>query len=387
MFATARHIKARPRLTGRTTEHAAGHYDRYLEGDQRPAIVMIVDDQTTGRKILERLIYTINPHLTVEAFADPFAALEHAENKTPDLVLTDYKMPAINGVEFTRRFRSIHGCGDVPVMVVTVVDDKRVRYQALEAGATDFLTRPIDHHECRARCRNLLTLRKQQVIIKDRASWLEHQVEMATKQIKIREQETLLRLAKAGEYRDEGTGNHILRMARYSRELAEEIGLTSQECDEIELAAPMHDIGKIGIPDRILLKRGRLTDQEFDLMKQHTRIGYGILSGSPSPYLQQGAVIALGHHEKYDGTGYPQGLKGEKIPLIARIASVADVYDALVSSRPYKRAWSQEEAVNYMRKEAGGQFDPLCVQAFVARQEVIRDIQHELSDTFVTVTE
>ena len=387
MFSTAQRIKAPPKLTGSSTEHGVWHYDSYLDGDQRAALVMIVDDQSTGRKILERLIYTINPRLTVEAFSDPFAALEHAETRTPDLVLTDYKMPTINGVEFTRRFRAIQGCADVPVMVVTVVDDKRVRYQALEAGATDFLTRPIDHHECRARCRNLLTLRKQQVIIKDRASWLEHQVEMATRQIKTREQETLLRLAKAGEYRDEGTGNHILRMAKYSRQLAEEIGLAPQECQEIELAAPMHDIGKIGIPDRILLKRGRLTDQEFELMKQHTRIGYGILSGSPSPYLQQGAVIALGHHEKYDGTGYPQGLKGEQIPLIARIASVADVYDALVSSRPYKKAWSQEEAVEYMRRQAGGQFDPLCVQAFLARREEIRHIQHELSDTFVTVNE
>ena len=288
--------------------------------------VLIVDDQFTGRKILEELVHTIDRDLSVESFADPYEALERATAHIPDLILTDYKMPIMDGVEFTKRVRAIPGCADVPVIVVTVVEERRIRYEALEAGATDFLTRPIDHHECRARCRNLLTLRRQQQIIKDRARWLEQQVAVATKKVLTREQETLLRLAKAGEYRDAGTGNHILRMAKYSRLLAAELGLSEADCDEIELAAPMHDIGKIGIPDNILLKQGKLTPDEFQIMKTHTVNGYEILKGSPSRYLQQGAIIALNHHERYDGTGYPQGLKGEEIPLSARIVAVADVY-------------------------------------------------------------
>ncbi len=347
---------------------------------QRASTVVIIDDQSTGRKILEELVRTIEPGLIVESYPEPYAALGRISEHTPDLVLTDYKMPGIDGVEFTRRVRAIPGCADVPIIMVTVVEDLRIRYNALEAGATDFLTRPIDHYECRARCRNLLTLRKQQKIIKDRAKWLEQQVAVATGQIRTREQETLLRLAKAGEYRDEETGNHIFRMARYCRLLAEELGLTGAECDEIELAAPMHDIGKIGIPDGILLRRGRLTTAEFEIIKAHPAIGYEILKDSPSKYLQLGAVIAYGHHEKFDGSGYPMRLSGEEIPLAARIVAVADVYDALTSVRPYKEAWTSFQAVHYINRQKGAHFCPSCVEAFLARLDQIRRIQEELRD-------
>lgn len=347
---------------------------------QRAATVVIIDDQSTGRKILEELVRTIERGLIVHSYAEPYAALERVKAQPPDLVLTDYKMPGIDGVEFIRRFRAVPGCADVPLIMVTIVEDRRVRYEALEAGATDFLTRPIDHYECRARCRNLLTLRKQQKIIKDRAKWLEQQVAVATRQIRTREQETLLRLAKAGEYRDEETGNHILRMAKYSRLLAEEMGLIDSECDDIELAAPMHDIGKIGIPDDILLKRGKLTAAEFEVIKAHPTIGYEILKDSPSKYLQLGAIIAYGHHEKFDGTGYPQGLKGEGIPMAARIVAVADVYDALTSVRPYKEAWSSARAVQYLVEQRGRHFCSACVEAFLTRQDQIREIQKALRD-------
>ncbi len=346
----------------------------------RAATVVIIDDQSTGRKILEKLVRTIERGLVVDSYAEPGAALERVKAETPDLVLTDYKMPGLDGVEFTRRFRRVPGCADVPLIMVTVVDDRRIRYEALEAGATDFLTRPIDHYECRARCRNLLTLRKQQKIIKDRARWLEQQVAVATSQIRTREQETLLRLAKAGEYRDQETGNHVLRMARYSRLLAEQLGLQESACRDIELAAPMHDIGKIGIPDEILLKRGRLTKAEFEVIKAHPRIGYEILKDSPSKYLQLGAVIAYGHHEKFDGTGYPQGLSGEQIAMAARIVAVADVYDALTSTRPYKQAWTSARAQRYVREQEGRHFCPACVAAFQARLDQIQEVQKELKD-------
>jgi len=347
---------------------------------QRRPIVLIVDDQFTGRKILERLIQSIDPTLQVESYADPYEALERAAYTTPDLVLTDYKMPDLDGVDFIRNFRTTLSCVDVPLVMVTVVDDPEVRYRALDAGATDFLVRPIDQYECRARCKNLLMLRKQQKIIQNRASWLEEQVSAATRQIRNREKETLLRLAKAGEYRDGGTGNHVLRMAKYSRLIAEQLALSAGECEEIELAAPMHDIGKIGISDNILLKPGMLNVKEREIMDNHTIIGHEILKDSPSRYLQLGAVIALAHHEKYNGTGYPKRLQGNEIPLSARIVAVADVYDALTTSRPYKSPWSSEDAIDYIREQNGEHFDPQCTKAFLDKIGEVHDIKLCLQD-------
>jgi two-component system response regulator RpfG len=289
-------------------------------------------------------------------------------------------MPGMDGVAFTRAMRAIPDCADVPLVVVTVVEDRNIRYEALDAGATDFLNRPIDQHECQARCRNLLTLRCQQKIISNRAHWLEQQVQVATEAIQARERETLLRLAKAGEYRDEGTGNHVLRIGRYSRLIAEALSLGAQQCHDIELAASMHDIGKVGIPDGILLKSGRLTEDEFRVVQQHARIGYEILKDSPSYYLQLGATIALAHHERYDGSGYPGGIAGADIPLAARIVAVVDVFDALTSSRPYKRPWSVSAAVQYIRDRSGSHFDPDCVTAFLANLDAIRTVRQQLHD-------
>lgn len=348
--------------------------------EKRNELVMIVDDQFTGRKILEKLIQSIDSKLHVDCFADPFHALRMATRHVPDLVLTDYKMPSIDGIDFIRKFRTIPQCADVPLVMVTVVEDPEIRYKALDAGATDFLVKPIDRYECRARCRNLLTLRRQQRIIKNRASWLEEQVSAATRKIRNREKETLLRLAKAGEYRDEGTGNHVLRMAKYCHVIAEQLKLSSTACEEIELAAPMHDIGKIGIADDILRKPGMLTLEERKIMETHTVIGHEILKDSPSRYLQLGAVIAKTHHEKFDGSGYPEGLVGDEIPLPARIVAVADVYDALTTKRPYKTPWSRVNAIDYIKKRSGHHFDPDCVQALICRLDVIRDFERRLQD-------
>ena len=354
--------------------------NRLLGSSKRKAFVLIVDDQSTSRKILEELVHTVDSNLIVESYGNPFEALERAGEKTPDLIITDYKMPEMNGIEFTRQVRTLPFCSDVPLMVVTIVQDKRIRYDALEAGATDFLTRPIDYHECLARCSNLLVMRRQQQIIRNRARWLEEQVAEATKQVHKREKETLIRLAKAGEYRDEGTGNHVIRMAKYSRLIAEALGMSELECIGIEQAAPMHDIGKIGVPDNILLKPGRHTDDERQVMRAHSNIGHGILKDSPSRFIQLGSVIALGHHEKFDGSGYPHGLSGEDIPLMARIVAVADVYDALTSKRPYKDAWSSSEAIDYITAESGKHFDPQCVQAFLSRLDAVKLIHEQLKD-------
>ena len=344
------------------------------------ATVLIVDDQSTSRMILEELIRSIEQALVVESFADPIQALEWAKRNTVDLVLTDYKMPYMDGSEFTRWLRQIPSCSDVPVIIITCVDDRSVRYRALEVGATDFLTKPVDHHECRARCRNLLTLRRQQQIIKERAKWLEHAVSRTTEEILLREKETLLRLARAGEYRDEETGNHVVRMARCSRVIADGLRLSDDDCDVIEHAAPMHDIGKIGIPDRILLNTQKLNGDDWEVMKTHTTIGYEILRDSPSCYLQHGAFIALSHHERFDGNGYPRGRKGDQIPIEARVVAVADVYDALVSWRPYKKPWPMQDAIAYIRSEKGRQFDPDCVDAFNKGLDEIIGIQQQLRE-------
>ncbi len=343
-------------------------------------LVIIVDDQLTGRKIMEELVRSIDTSLLVETYADPYEALDRIAEVAPDLVLTDYKMPAMNGVSFTRNVRSIPGCADVPIVVVTVLDDRSIRYQALEAGATDFLTRPIDQIECRARCRNLLTLRKQQKIIRNRATWLEDQVSVATREIRAREEEALLQLAELSEYRDGGRGNHVRRIARYSRLLGEQLGLSEPASEELELAAPLHDIGKIGIADQILSKPGPLNHAEWSLMQTHVTIGYEILKDRRSRTMKKAAIIALNHHEKFDGSGYPVGLSGEDIPIEARIVAVADVFDALTSVRPYKGAWTVEAAVGYIREQSGLHFDPACVEAFDSRIEEILGVHAELGD-------
>lgn len=347
---------------------------------RRQRKVLIVDDESTGRIILSKIIQQVEDDIGVEAFDNPLEALKWLDDNHPDLIITDYRMPEMNGIELTRKIRERPGMQDIPIMVITVVNEKSVRYDALEAGATAFLTRPIDQIECRTSCRNLLKLHEQQSIIQDRADWLARQVEVATQQVVSREKETLLRLAKAGEYRDQETGYHVIRMAKYSRQIAEALGLSEMECDEIEYAAPMHDIGKIGIHDDVLLKPGKFEPQEWLTMQQHTTIGHAILSNSQSRYIQTGSIIALSHHEKFDGTGYPHGIVGIDIPLVARIVAVADVYDALVSNRPYKEPWSETDAQDYLEKHSGTQFDPICVEAFFERIETIKNIHLNFSD-------
>ncbi|MDF1588081.1 MAG: response regulator [Gammaproteobacteria bacterium] len=342
--------------------------------------VVIVDDESTGRTILNKIIENIDDNIDVVEFDNPQTALGWLQNNHPHLIITDYKMPDLNGIEFIKEVRKIPACSNTPIMMISVVSEKAVRYQALEAGATAFLTRPIDQIECGTSCRNLLKMHEQHLIIQDRANWLAQQVDLATQQIRLRERETILRLAKAGEYRDEETGNHVIRMSKYARFIAEELGLNQDQCDDIEYAAPMHDIGKIGIPDGVLLKPGKLDPREWEVMQSHTTIGYSILSNSQSRYMQMGAVIALYHHERYDGKGYPNGLHSQDIPLIARIVAVADVYDALVSIRPYKPAWSTEEAVEYLQKQAGTQLDPNCVEAFCKRLSDVAMIQSNYAD-------
>ncbi len=342
--------------------------------------IVIIDDEFTTRTILRETVLNICDSIVVESFSNPIAAIDWLASNEPDMILLDYKMKEMSGYDVLLKLQSYKHLTDVPVIVVTAETDKDVRYRMLECGATDFINKPIDHYECSIRCRNLLLLRGHQKMSRNKAELLEVKVKQATQDILHREHETLLRLAKAGEYRDQETGNHVLRMAKYSRLIAEALGLDEERCELIELSAPMHDIGKVGITDNILLKAGKLTDEEFSIMKQHTIIGYDILKGSPSKFLDLGAEIALGHHEKYDGSGYPNGLKGSQIPLEARIVAVADVFDALTSVRPYKKAWTNEAALAYLSEHSGQHFDPLCVAAFRSKINSVTAIQNQFHD-------
>jgi two-component system response regulator RpfG len=342
--------------------------------------VLIIDDLFSSRLLLAEIVRQIDGKLNLELFDTPSRALEFARNNRVDMVLTDYKLPEFDGIELVKQLRGLSHCVDIPIVVITVVDDRKVRYDALEAGATDFLIKPLDEHETRARCANLLELRRHKIVLTDQARVLQYQVDKSVAEMHERELETLAKLAKAGEFRDKTTGNHLMRMAKYSALIGAHLGLGSETVHVLEVSAPMHDIGKIGIPDSVLIKEGPLTPAEIEIMKAHPRIGYDILKGSPSKYLSMGAIIALGHHEKFDGTGYPNGLHGDDIPIVARIVAVADVFDALVSERPYKHAWPIQEGVDFLRTARGKHFDPKCVDAFLADQSKVEAIFTKFAD-------
>lgn len=341
--------------------------------------VMIIDDQGTERKILETIVKTVGDNINIVSFDSAANAIDAAIENPPDLILTDYKMPEVDGIEFIKSIRNIPECNDVPIVVITIVDDKAVLYDALDAGATDFLTKPVDHYQCKVRCRNLLTLRKQQLIIKNRAISLEHKITEKIEEIQIREKETLYRLARAGEFKDMNTGIHLKRIGSLARNIAEKIGLDPEQCEILEVASTIHDIGKIGIPEAILCKTGSLTPAEEKIMQRHTVIGYEILKDSPSPFLQMGSIIALHHHERFNGAGYPHGLVGHEIPIEARIVAVADVFDALSSPRIYKEAWSLDKTIQYLKDVRGEHLDPDCTDSLT---ENIDDI---ISDTEIAV--
>jgi putative two-component system response regulator len=337
--------------------------------------IVIVDDVEANLLLLRHFISLQEGAHDVQAFTDAQQALDFCQLTAPDLVITDYMMPGLDGIEFIRRLRATPARGEVPVLMVTANDEIDVRHRALEAGANDFLTKPLDKVEFRARLRNMLALRAGQRRLEDRAAWLAEEVLKATDDLRRQERETIFRLSRAAEFRDPETGDHIQRMAHYSWMIAVRLGLPLEQQRLMLEAAPMHDVGKVGIPDHILLKPGKLTDEEFAIMKQHPVIGHSILSGSASPLLEMAAAIALSHHEKYDGSGYPLALRGEAIPIVGRIVAVADVFDALTSARPYKPAWELERALDFMREQRGRHFDPQCVDVFLERLDEVHSVR------------
>ncbi len=342
--------------------------------------IVIMDWDVARGQRLAGLARRLQSTVHLEVFYQPETAISWLHWHYADLVIADTRFPGHSAERLIRRVRQTARGEHLPLLMVTPWGEDALRRQVLDAGATDLLTDPVDDLEFHARCSNLLTQYRQRKLIQERARWLEQRVAEATGEVHRREHETLLRLAKAGEYRDEETGNHVIRMAKYTRLIAERLGLSGEQCEALELAAPLHDIGKIGIPDQILRKPARLSHGEFEIMKTHTLIGYEILKDSPSQYLQMGAVIALNHHEKYNGTGYPRRLGKEDIPLPARIVSVADAYDALTSARPYKAPWPTDKALAYLDSQRGKFFDPACLDAFFAELERVERIRDTLSE-------
>lgn len=342
-------------------------------------LVVIVDDTPLNLTLMDMLVGRVGGCQAM-CFADPVAALAWCADNEPDLIIVDYMMPGVDGLEFIRRIRARRDHDDLPILMVTASHERRTRYEALECGANDFLTKPIDPHEFEPRVRNMLKLRQAHLATLDRAASLAEAVRVATAEIQDRERETITRLARAAEFRDPETGAHIQRMAHYSALIARRLGQDEGHVAAILQAAPMHDVGKLGIPDYILLKAGRLTHEEFAVMKRHPVIGHDILKDSASRVVQVGAVIALSHHEKFDGSGYPNGLSGTDIPLEGRIVAVADVFDALTSERPYKRAWPMEQAISLLRIGRGTHFDPDCIDAFLRAWKDVVEIHKRFQD-------
>lgn len=331
--------------------------------------VLVVDDEIANRELLEALLSSMD--LDVDIASHGLEALAKLNN-THDLVLLDVMMPELDGFEVTRRIRAKPGVSDIPICMVTSLLDMDVRLRAVEAGANDFMAKPIDKIELKIRTTSLLKVKEAQDALKDYRVQIENQnrildakVRERTGELEDARLEILLRLARAAEYRDVDTGHHTQRVGRRAGLLGRAMGLPEEECKMLELAGPLHDIGKIGIPDTILLKPGKLSTHEFEVMKTHTTIGAKMLAASKIPVLMKAEEIALTHHERWDGSGYPTGLAGEDIPLSGRILAVVDVFDALSNDRPYRKAWPRETVIDHLQKGSGVHFDSNILESFV----------------------
>ncbi len=353
-----------------------------------PRRILVVDDQIGVRNMIRSILESIGHE--VEIAKDGFEALAKLELDI-DLVFLDVQMPGIDGFEVARRIRESPRHWDIPILMVTGRANREDRIRAVEAGANDFIAKPFDFTEINVRTDSLLRMKDANDALKSHKIELQETVKRRTSalrkalddtvntQRKLEEAylETIHRLVVAAEFKDSGTAAHIRRMSRFSAMLAREINLPPSEIELIWHASPMHDIGKIGTPEDILLKPGKLNDDEWVMMKQHTLYGARILEDSSSKLLKAGEIIALSHHERWDGSGYPNGLAGEEIHLWGRISAVADVFDALTSKRPYKIAFSNETALDIIQEISGKHLDPKLVEIFISNMDEVVKIQKE----------
>lgn len=326
--------------------------------------ILVVDDEVANRTYIERLLGK-HGYTTVRGTDDTTELLDDFDAIKADIVFLDLHMPGRDGFSVLEELRAHSaGAGFLPVVVITSDADPESRQRALELGAADFLTRPFDHDELLLRLRNLLERRDMHRQIIEANRILEEQIALSATELRRAHAEMLVRLARAAEFRDDQTGTHTWRVGYLSRLIAQEMSESSRFVDLIGLAARLHDVGKIGIPDRVLLKPGKLDADEFALMKSHSTIGARLLSGGKTALMTMAETIALNHHEAWDGTGYPNGLAGMSIPREGRIVAVADVFDALTHSRAYKKGWPEADAVAEIRRQKGVKFDPDAVDAF-----------------------
>ncbi len=333
--------------------------------------VLIVDDIAENIMVLNE---TLRGDYKVKIAKNGVKALEIVfSDSPPDIILLDIMMPDMDGYEVAKKIKSNADRCNIPIIFVTAKSEVYDEEEGFRVGAADFITKPISTPLVKARIKSNLE-------IYDLNRSLDEKVQKRTLQLANTRLQIIQALGRAGEYRDNETGLHVIRMSLYSEEIARAYGFSEFEVDTILQTSPMHDIGKIGTPDSILLKPGRLTDEEMEIMKTHTTIGYDILSDIDSKLLTKAKIIAITHHEKWNGTGYPKGLAGEEIPIEGRIVAVADVFDALTSKRPYKEAWTVERAIDLIESEKGKHFDPEVVEAFMKVIEKIIIIKNEYAE-------
>jgi len=318
--------------------------------------VLIVDDEPSGRQTLEAVLEGEGYRL--EMAENGFQALEKARMLLPDVILLDVMMPGLTGFEVCEKIRADGQLAEIPIIILTALDDRNSMLKALESGADDFISKPFDRHELRARLVGILRLNRYQKLINERAS-----LEKANTELVAAYDATILGWSRAMDLRDRETEGHSQRVAEHTVQLAQAMGLSEQELVHIRRGALLHDMGKLGIPDSILHKPEKLTDEEWDIMHKHPQLAYDMLSSIE--YLRPALDIPYCHHEKWDGSGYPHKLRGEHIPLAARIFAIVDVWDALTSERPYRPAWSKANAHTYIQEQSGKHFEPRIVNLFL----------------------
>lgn len=360
--------------------------------------VLLVDDNPDNINVLSDLLEREGYEILVAL--DGVTAIERAAYSRPDIILLDIMMPGIDGFETCEQLKKDVSLADIPVIFMTALTDTKSKITGFSAGAVDYITKPIDPDEVLARVSTHLTIQRLQLELKeknamleDRAVHLEAEVKDRTKQLdhalqqlKSASLDTIFCLSMAAEYKDEDTGEHTKRIGHFSAAIARKMGKDSHYVETVLYAAPLHDIGKIGIPDRILLKPGKLEGNEWDIMRTHAEIGGKILVDSDVDFIQMAYLAAMSHHEKWNGSGYPQGLNGLNIPLIGRIVAVVDVFDALMSKRPYKKAFSLEESLEIIREGRGNHFDPEIVDVFEANLDEILEIRRTFGDKAIEET-
>jgi putative two-component system response regulator len=342
-----------------------------LIADQSRVRVLVIDDEPAVVRAVVRILERSGIPL-VEGVTDPYRAVERFRDMAPDLVLLDLRMPQMDGLKVLEELvAATPPATYLPIVMLTAEDRPEIRERALAMGAKDFLSKPFDRSEVAIRIRNLLDTRALHRALRAKNQELEARVLERTEELAESQREVLDRLSRAGEYRDDETGRHTQRVAEIAVSLAERLGLLRLEVDLIARAAPLHDVGKIGVPDSILLKRGRLTPEEFGIMKRHTIIGATMLCGGHTRLMKLAETIARSHHERWDGTGYPDGIAGQGIPLPARIVGVADFFDAMTHTRQYRPAVPVEATLAEMKEQRGRHFDPALVDAFLSLDQPV----------------